>query len=330
MRAMVVHEHGGLEALVPEADWPAPAPGPDEVLIDVEAAGVNFPDLLTIEGTYQHLPERPFVPGKEVAGRVAAVGSRVTHLPLGTRVMAQLDHGGYAERVVAPAAWCFPMPPGVEAEAAAAAGLVYLTAHFALVERGRFRAGETVLVSGATGGVGHAAIQLVKAWGGTALAGVTTPDKAAVAREAGADHVIDLSGDDLRESLRRQVFAVTDGRGVDLFVDPLGGDVFDAGLRAVAWCGRAVVVGFAAGRIPTVRANYLLVKNIEVSGLQISDYRARRPDLFAQVQGEIYALMAEGRIGPRIQGRYPLERAREALAVLRDRGVRGRVVLTIG
>jgi len=326
MRAVVMRAFGPPES-GEIADLPDPVPGPGEVLIRSRAAGVNYPDLLVIEGRYQHKPPLPFTPGKELAGEVAALGDGVSGLVVGDRVMAQVEYGAFAERVVARADQCFRLPDAMPFADAAAMGLVYQTAWFALLDRGRFEPGETVLVTGATGGVGLAAVQLVKALGGVALAGVTTPAKAEAAMRAGAAHVIDLSVDNLRDALRDQVFAVTKGRGADICIDPLGGDPFDAAMRALAWRGRMVVVGFAAGRIPEIKANYLLVKNISVAGLQWSDYRDRTPAAMASAQEEIFRLYVEGKLEAHVMARFPLERMADALAVIRDRKVVGKVVL---
>ena len=206
--------------------------------------------------------------------------------------------------------------------------LVYDTAWFALRDRARIQAGETVLVLGATGGVGLAALQLAKAFGARVLAGVSSPAKADLVRASGADEVIDLSRPDLRESLREQVYAVTGGKGADVILDPLGDDIFDAALRALAWRGRLVVIGFAAGRIPTLKANYLLLKNIEVSGLQVSDYRKRRPEQMAECVSEVFALYEAGKVKPAPTTTLPMAEFQEALSQIRDRRAAGRVVLT--
>jgi len=326
MRAVVVEAFGGIEA-VRLAECPDPVPGPGEVVVEVHAAPVNFVDLLVIGGKYQFLPPLPFVPGKGPAGVVVAQGEGVRAPALGERVLAMAEHGGYAEKVVAAAAQCYPLPRAMAMAAAAAMSLVFDTAWFALKERGRLRPGETVLVLGGSGGVGLAAIQLAKAMGARVLAGVARPERAALAGEAGADAMIDLSAPDLRESLRRQVYAANGGKGADVILDPLGGAVFAAALRALAWCGRLVVIGFAAGEIPCVRANYLLVKNIEVSGLQVSDYRKRRPGLVAECYAELFRLFEEERIRPGRFAIYGLEDVRAALAAVRGRRAEGRVIL---
>ncbi len=324
--ALVVRAHGGPEALV--ADRVAvPPPGPGEVAIDVAAAGMNYPDLLVISGRYQNLPPCPFIPGKEVAGRIAALGPDVRHLAVGQRVMAQLEHGGYAARVLAPAAGTWGIPDSVAFETAAAMGLVYQTAHFALVARGQLRPGELVLVTAAAGGVGLATVQLAKALGATVLAGIRKPALAPLLRANGADAIIDLAAPDLRDSLRAQVHAATGGQGVDLVIDQVGGDVFDAALRALSWCGRLVVVGFVGGRIPVARANYLLVKNIGVLGLQWSDYRDRTPAWVARVQHELFELLAAGRIAPVIDAVYGFGDVAVGLRRLEAGQVAGKLVL---
>lgn len=230
---------------------------------------------------------------------VSAVGEGVRHCRIGDRVLVQVEHGAYAEQVLADDEDSHVIPDSMGFNEAAAMGLVYQTAHFALIDRGHFRPGETVLVTGAGGGVGLAAIQLVKALGGTALAGTRSPAKADAIRAAGADAIIDLGAPNLRDALREQVFAAIAGRGADVVLDPVGGDVFDAAIRALAWRGRIVVIGFAAGRIPEIRANYLLVKNISASGLQWSDYRERDPAWVRRAQRELFELYQVGRLRPR-------------------------------
>lgn len=327
MRAAWVREHGA-PATVRIEDIPTPAIGDEQVLVDVKAIGVNYPDLLVIGGTYQILPPRPFSPGKDAAGIVRAVGSRATHCKPGDRVAVHLEYGAYAEQVAAKDAVCHVIPEAMSFEEAAAMGLVYQTAHFGLIERGLYQRGETVLVNGAAGGIGLAAVQIAKGLGATVFAGVNNEEHGRIARANGADHVIDLARPDLRESLRAQVYALSGGRGVDIVLDPLGGAVFEASLRALAWRGRMVVIGFAAGGIPELKVNYLLVKNITVSGLQWSDYRERAPDWVRRVQMELFELYAKGAIRPRVMRSFPLERFAEALALVKSGSVQGKVVLT--
>jgi NADPH2:quinone reductase len=326
MRAIVVDAFGPPEQLR-GAEMPQPVPGPGEVAVSVHAAPVNYVDLLVTGGSYQFLPPFPFIPGKGPAGVVSAVGAAVATLKIGDRVLAMAEQGGYAEAVAVAADQCYRLPASMSFDEAASLSLAYDTAWFGLRERGRLEPGETVLVLGASGGVGQAAVQLARAMGARVLAGIGRPEKAAEVLAAGAEAVVDLSRPNLRDSLREQVFAATDGRGVDIVLDPLGGEVFEAALRALAWRGRLVVIGFAAGAIPTMRINYLLLKNIEVSGLQISDYRKRRPQQVAAAFAEIFSLYEQGKIKPAPATVFPLERAGEALAALRDRRLTGRAVL---
>ena len=328
MRALVVKEFGGIENVsLGEVAKPAPMAG--EVLIEVRAVSVNFVDLVMISGVYQFKPALPFVPGKLPAGVVAAVGPGVTKFKVGDRAVAQAEYGGFAEFVAMPEEQCVPLPAAISFVEAAGMAIVYDTAWFALRDRGRIKAGETVLVLGATGGVGLAAIGLAKAFGAKALAAISNADKAGIVREAGADAVIDLSVKDLHENLRAQVFAQTDQRGADIVLDMLGGDIFDAAVRALAWCGRLVIIGFAAGRIPSLKMNYLLVKNIEISGMQISDYRKRRPADMQKCFAEIYAWRAAGKLRPLPTKTYRFEDFAGAMKEIRDRTQRGRVVLTL-
>ena len=326
MRAVLVERHGSPDGCI-VADVPAPEPKAGQILIEAKACGVNYPDLLVVSGRYQNLPAPPFTPGKELAGVVAKLGPGVAKFREGDRVMAQLEHGAWAEAVVSPAATAFRLPDEMDFPTAATMGLTYQTAHFALFERGQFRAGESVLVLGASGGVGLAAIELVKALGGRALAGIANMAKAEVVREAGADVVVDLAAPDLRDSLRDQVFPETDGRGADIVIDALGGAAFEGAIRALAWRGRIVVVGFAAGEIPTIRANYLLLKNIAATGLQWSDYRDREPQWVGRVQEDLFQLWRQGKIRPKVAAMLPLDRFGEALAMIRDRTAPGRLAL---
>ncbi|MBN8963161.1 MAG: NADPH:quinone oxidoreductase family protein [Rhizobiales bacterium] len=327
MRAVVVREFGAPESLSIE-QVAAPRPGPDEVLVEVEAVGVNFVDLLVIGGTYQFLPPRPFAPGKLPAGRVIAIGDNVKRFSVGDRVLTTAEQGGYAEQAVALAEHCYRIPDSMSFTEAAAMALAFDTAWFALHERGRLRAGETVLVLGATGAVGLAAIQLAKAFGARVIAGVSSMNKADIVTTAGADGVVDLSVENLRDGLREQVHALTDGRGADVVVDSLGDRFFAAALRAMAWSGRLVVVGFAAGEIPSVKVNYLMVKNIEVSGLQVSDYRKRMPARMRECFEQIFSLYEQGAVRPPNTSVRPLDGFAQALAEIRDRKSKDRIVLT--
>jgi NADPH2:quinone reductase len=327
MHAVLVRQFGPIEA-ASLAEIPEPVPRPGELLIAIHAAPVNYADLLVIAGRYQTRPQLPFIPGKGAAGLVTAVGDAVIDYRAGDRVFAWIEEGSYAEAVAAPEALCYRLPVSMPFADAAALGLDYATAWFALCERARLRAGETVLVLGASGAVGFAAVQLAKALGARVLAGIATPEKAELAHLAGADAVIELWRPTLRDSLRDQVREATGGEGTDVILDPVGGEVFGAALRALAWRGRLVVIGFAGGEIPMVKANYLLVKNIEVSGLQVSDYKKRAPDEVARCFAELFRLYEAGKLSPVIMAAYPLARFAEALRHVRDRTVKRKIVLT--
>lgn len=327
MKAVVVREFAPVRqasvAMIPD-----PTPGEGEVVIDVLAAEANFPDILVMEGKYQIKPPLPFSPGKAAAGRVSAIGAAVECLRFGDPVAVQVEYGAYAQKLRARAESCFVMPASMPFEIGAALGLVYQTSHFALTERAAFKPGESVLVLGASGGIGSASVQLAKAMGASiVIGGVLGEENARVARDLGCDHVVDLAMEDLNNGLREAVHAATGGKGCDIVIDPVGGAANAAALRAMAWCGRMVIIGFASGEIPAIKANYLLVKNIAVMGLQWSDYRDRKPELVDKAQKEIFALWERGQLKPLISRTLPLENFGEALEALRNSQVQGKIVL---
>ncbi len=328
MRGYQVVDFGPPSALR-IGEMPDPVPGERQILVDVAAAGINFPDTLVVSGRYQILPERPFVPGKEIAGVVRAVGAGVSGFAPGDRVLSQLEHGAFAEQALVTPEDTFRMPDGLGFAEATALGLVYQTAYFALCDRARLRSGETVLIGGAAGGVGVAAIQLAKAFGARVLAAVRKPDQAEFVRAMGADAVIDVGGKNLRDDLRAQVFAATGAAGADIVLDPVGGEFFGAALRALAWCGRLVVIGFVAGDIPSVKANYLLVKNISVSGLQWSDYRERAPARVAAAQKEIFELWRAGVLQPPVTKTFSFEELPAALDLIGQGRIQGKAAILI-
>jgi len=329
VKAVVVHEFASFDQIGID-QLPDPIPGDEDVVIDVKAAEVNFPDILVIAGQYQFKPPRPFSPGKAAAGVISAVGRAVTGFTVGDSVAAQVEYGAYAEKLRVKAVNVFRVPPGVSYVKAAGLGLAYQTAHFALVERARMQKGDVVLVLGAAGGIGFASVQLAKALGArTVIGAVSSADKAEIARRAGADATFDLTSDNIRDGLRDFIRKLTGGHGADIVVDPVGGDANAAALRALAWRGRMVIAGFTAG-IPVIQSNYLLLKNIEVSGLQWSDYRDRTPEWIAKVQQQLFDLHAAGKIDPLISATFPLADFKSALALLRDRKVQGKVVLDVG
>ena len=327
MRAVVIKDHENRDNVgIIEID--DPEPGENEIVVDVKACGINFTDLLSLGGGYQNNPPPPFTPGKDAAGTVSRLGPGVTGHAVGDRVIAHVNHGAMAEKVACHEQLACALPDDVGYDDAAAMGLAYLTGYFALTVRGQLRPGDVVLINGASGGVGLAAVGLAKALGAkTVLGGLTTPAKADAIIAAGADGIVDLTADDLKDSLRDQVGSATDGHGVDLAVDLIGGEVFDATLRAVTNEGRVVVTGFTSGTIPSVRTNYLLLKNISVVGMTVAAYMRTRSPEIARVQAAIYDLLLAGKIDPNIVERLPFERFMDGIKLLEDRKIVGKSVL---
>jgi NADPH2:quinone reductase len=323
MRAILVHEFGAWEKTRFE-EVADPVPEAGDVVVDLSAVEVNFPDILYIEGRYQRKPPLPFSPGLAGSGVVSALGEDVTDLAIGQRVLVLPEYGTYAEKVCVPANFCFTLPDDMPMDVAAAFGLVYQTAYFALTARAGMALGKSVLVLGATGGVGMAALQLAKALGASQVIAATRSEAGtAFAHRLGADHVIDRQTEDLREAVKE----LTGGRGVDIVIDPVGGEASLAAMRSLAWSGHLVVVGFAAGKIPEFPANYLLVKNISVSGMQWTDYRSRNLDAVKAAQQHIFTLWQEKRLSPVISSTHPLDRFATALDLIRQGNSRGRIIL---
>ena len=329
MLAVVVNEINKLSSIEVREIEP-PQPESNQVLIESVAAALNFPDLLQIRGKYQIVPATPFVPGKEAAGVVIAVGTDVEHIQPGNRVLVEVDYGAFAEQVTADAQRTFLLPDEIEMPTAVAMGLVYQTAYIALTERAALRAGETVLVTGASGGIGLASVQLAKAFGATVLAATSDPTKFDAVRFAGADHVIDLSMAPLNDKLRDQVCAVTGGKGVNVVLDVVGGQAFDASLRSLAFGGRIVVLGFTSAEIPNIKSNYLLLKNIAAVGMTINGYFAKQPEIVNAAQVEIINLWRQGKIRPNIHAELSLHEFANAFEMLENREVVGKVVLSLG
>jgi NADPH2:quinone reductase len=324
VRAVEIFQLTGPETGTRVVDLPDPAPdgSADSVVVEVKAAGVSFPELLQTRGEYQYKPETPFVPGSEVSGIVRSAPEASGFSP-GDKVVAFCLQGGFAEVAVAPTAMTFALPEGLEFAQGAALILNYHTAYFALVTRGRLKAGETVLIHGAAGGVGTATIQVAKGLGAKTIAVVSNDDKAAVAKDAGADEVVRSDG-----AWKDDVLALTGGNGVDIVVDPVGGDRFTDSLRSLARGGRLVVVGFTGGAIPEVKVNRLLLRNTEVVGAGWGEYLLSTGLAYgAEVAAEIAALAAAGHINPPVGARFPLAKAADALALLDDRQATGKVVL---
>ena len=329
MRAVVVKALGSLDHLAIE-DRPKPQPGPGQVLIDVAAAGINFADLLAVQGKYQVEAKPPYVPGMEVAGVVAAIGAGISRFKPGDRVIATMRQGAFAEAAVAKESECHALPGDIGFADGASLGIAYQTAYFGLRDSGRLEPGEVVLVNGAAGGVGIAAVQLAKAFGAMVLGGLNGLAKGDVVRRNGADRLIDLSAPNLADSLRDQVKAATGGRGADVILDMIGGDVFDASLRALAFRGRIVIIGFTSGRMPLIKANYLFIKNITATGLIWGYYRDQDPMGVRRAQDEIFALCRDGRAKPDVMRVLPLDGFREAFELIAERRIEGRIVIEPG
>jgi len=323
MKALLCKTHGLPDTLVYE-DAPDPSPGPGEVVIDMKAAGVNFPDVLIIQNKYQFKPELPFAPGAELAGVVSAVGEGVTNTKVGDRVIASTGWGAFAEKVKAQAKKVIPIPDGVGFDVAAAFILTYGTSYHALVDRGSLKAGETLLVLGAAGGVGLAAIEIGKALGARVIAAASTPEKLAVCREHGADELINYTSEDLRERLK----ALTGGKGPDVVYDPVGGGFAEPSFRSIAWRGRYLVIGFANGEIPRLPLNLALLKGASIVGVFWGDFVAREPKHFADDVATMFGWIAQGKLRPHISGRYPLAQGARAIEDMMNRKVVGKVIIT--
>ncbi len=327
MKAALVQKFDALDDLaVVEVNDPSPKRG--EILIDVVAADVTHPDLLVVEGKYQNKLPLPFSPGKAAGGRVISVGDGVTEFSVGDRVMAQVEFGAHAEKLCAVQEHCVKVPDGISFQDVAALGLAYQTAWFGLKDRASMQEGEVVLVLGASGSVGMATVQLAKALGASVVIAATRGmGNAEQLHAMGADHVLDLTIANLQDELRAQVGRCSNGHGADIVIDPVGGDAHAAAMRSLAWRGRLVVVGFTSGTVPTIRANYLLVKNIAVSGLQWFDYRERRPQDVRDAQSAIFSLLKQGKIKPPIKYEFDLDHAKDALILLRDGNVGGHIII---
>ena len=325
MKAIVCRELSGIDGLTLE-EIPAPMLATGQVRIQVRACGVNFADSLITRGQYQVQPQPPFSPGFEVAGEVLETGEGVEGFAVDDRVLAITPHGGYAEQVVANANRCVPMPAAMPWEHGAAFPVVFGTSHVALWHRARLRAGETLVVHGASGGVGLTAVAIGKQLGATVIATASSPEKLEVARQHGADHLIDSSHEDVRARIKE----LTSGRGADVVYDPVGGDLFAASLRSIAFEGRILVIGFAGGTVPQIPANHLLVKNVDVIGLNWPAYAELNPQVMTESFRILIGWYLQGAMQPHISATYPLEQAVEALRSVVARKSTGKVVITVG
>ena len=321
MRAVICRAWGAVETLTVE-DVAPPAPGRGQVLIEVKATGVNYADSIMVAGKYQTRPAFPFSPGLETAGVVAACGEGVTRFAPGDRVMAILAYGGLAEVAVADEAETFAVPDAMPFDEAGAFPIAYMSSHVAIRWQGRLEAGETLLVLGAAGGVGLTAVEIGKAMGARVIAGASTADKLAVARERGADETVNYA----TEKLTERVLALTGGKGADVCFDPVGGELFDAALSALGWGGRMLLVGFVGG-IPQIPANRLLVKHRAALGSSLRYFRWHAPDKLRRTVDELLGWYGEGKLRPCITHRLPLGKSVEAIRLLTDRKAHGKIVV---
>ncbi|KIH80974.1 NADPH:quinone oxidoreductase family protein [Pseudomonas batumici] len=324
MKAVLCKAFGPAETLVLE-EVASPQPAKNEILLQVHAAGVNFPDTLIIEGKYQFKPPFPFSPGGEAAGVVAAVGEKVSHLKVGDRVMALTGWGSFAEEVKVPGYNVMPIPAAMDFTTAAAFSMTYGTSMHALKQRAQLQPGETLVVLGASGGVGLAAVEIGKAMGARVIAAASSAEKLAVAKALGADELINYGQDNLKDEIKR----LTDGNGADVIYDPVGGDLFDQAIRSIAWNGRLLVVGFASGRIPELPVNLALLKGAAVLGVFWGSFAQRQPQDNAANFQQLFSWFAEGKLKPLVSQTYPLANTAQAINDLAQRKAVGKVVVQV-
>ena len=322
MHAWLCENPVGIDALTWK-EMPTPVPAAGEVLIEIKAASLNFPDILIVQNKYQMKPALPFVPGSEYAGTVAAVGSGVTHLKVGQSVACLSGTGGFGTHTIAPADRCMPLPAGFSFVDAAAFIMIYATSHHALIDRAQLKAGETVLVLGAAGGVGTAAIQIAKAMGAKVIAAASSDEKCALCKSIGADETINYQTENLRDRLK----ALTNGNGPDVIYDPVGGDFAEPAFRSIAWRGRYLVVGFASGPIPALPFNLALLKGASIVGVFWGDFSRREPKANAAMMAELAQWYAQGKIKPVIDATMPMSDLKAAYAHMGSRGVKGKLVM---
>ena len=322
MHAWICQDPVGVDALT-WAELPTPEPKPGEVLIAIKAASLNFPDLLMVQNKYQIKPPLPFVPGAEYAGVVQAVGEGVTQLHVGQSVACLSGTGGFATHVAAKAALCLPLPEGFSHTDAAAFIMTYATSHHALIDRAQLKPGETVLVLGAAGGVGTAAIQIAKVVGAKVIAAASSDEKCALCQSLGADATINYQSQNLREALK----TLTGGKGPDVIYDPVGGEWAEPALRSIAWRGRYLVVGFAAGPIPALPWNLLLLKGVSLVGVFWGEFAKREPQPNGAMMMQLAQWYAQGKIKPVIDQTLPMSELKKAFAIMGSRSVKGKLVL---
>jgi NADPH:quinone reductase len=321
----VVCEAFGPPDLLKIRDMPEPVVQKGTVKIRVKAAGVNFPDTLIIQGKYQFKPPFPFSPGGEVSGDVIEVGEGVTGIAVGDRVLGMTMHGGFAEQALVPSTGCFKIPASMPYEVAAGFAMTYGTSHHALKQRAQLQPGETVLVLGAAGGVGLTAVELAKAMGARVIAAASNDEKLALAQQFGADHTLNYTTVDLKEGVK----LITGGKGVDVVYDPVGGDYAEPAVRSLAWKGRYLVIGFAAGTIPHIPLNLPLLKGASIVGVFWGQFTVVEPALHIENMHELIDWYAQGKLKPHVSQTFPLEKAADALRLMMARGAQGKVILTV-
>jgi NADPH2:quinone reductase len=326
MHAWLCENPVGVDALK-WTELPTPEPKAGEVLIEIQAASLNFPDLLIVQNKYQMKPPLPFVPGSEYAGVVRAVGEGVKHLQAGQSVACLSGTGGFATHTIAPANLCMPLPPGFSPVDAAAFIMIYATSWHGLMDRAALQAGETVLVLGAAGGVGTAAIQLAKAAGARVIAAASTDEKCALCKTLGADETINYSVHTPAKGLRDEIKRLTDGKGPDVVYDPVGGEFAEPAFRSIAWRGRYLVVGFASGPIPSLPLNLTLLKGASIVGVFWGEFAKREPQANAQMMQTLAGMYLKGQIKPQIDQTLPMQELPQAFAVMGSRSVKGKLVL---
>jgi NADPH2:quinone reductase len=324
MKAIVCKEHGLPEKLELTTEWPEPELGENDVIIDVKAAGLNFPDVLMIQGKYQFQPDMPFVPGAESAGVVSAVGDKVTRYKVGDKVISMGASGAFCERIAVHEMGAFPLPEGLTFEQAAGVSITYFTSYYALKQRANIQPGETLLVLGAAGGVGTTAIELGKLMGAKVIAAASSPQKLELCKQLGADEVINYS----EESLKDRVKELTGGKGVDVVYDPVGGDFAEPAVRSMAWKGRYLVIGFASGPIPQIPLNLALLKGCSLVGVFWGRFSGEEPQENLNNITELWDMFTQGNLSPVVTDVFPMAQYEDAFNCLIHRKARGKVILT--
>ena len=325
MKALVCKELGLADKLELVEDWPEPELGEHEVLINVQAAGLNFPDVLIIQGKYQIQPDLPFIPGGECSGVVAAVGAKVTRFKAGDKVLSMGASGAFCEKIAANEYAVFPMPEGLSFEQAAGISITYFTSYYALKQRADIQPGETLLVLGAAGGVGTTAIELGKLMGARVIAAASSDEKLELCKQLGADEVINYSDTSLKDAVKE----LTGGKGVDVVYDPVGGDYAEPAIRSMAWKGRYLVIGFASGPIPKIPLNLTLLKGCSLVGVFWGRFSGEEPEQNIKNIGELWELFSSGKISPVVTDSFPFEQYEEAFNCLTERRARGKVIMTM-